>query len=147
MITYYTKEGKSTCADIDHVPFNRLHREDGPALIFSNGRKEWRINGKRHRTNGPAIEWEFGRKDWLINGKLHRLDGPAVEWNDGSKEWYVNSKLHRLDGPAIEWNDGEREYWINGKVIETLEVETWINNNNINLKTKQHQVLFMVVFG
>jgi len=34
----------------------RTHCEDGPAVIFSSGRKDWFIHGDRHRNDGPAIE-------------------------------------------------------------------------------------------
>ena len=124
MITYHTKDGKSTCTYINDIPFNKLHRLDGPAMIYLNGRKEWWVNGKKHRINGPAIIYP-----------------------SGIKKWYKEGKLHRLDGAAVVWFDEEEEYWINGKIIETLEVEFWINNNNINLKTKKHQALFMLMFG
>jgi len=40
------------------------HREDGPALEWANGIKEWYHNGVRHRGDGPAI-----RSSWFINGK------------------------------------------------------------------------------
>ena len=44
-----------------------------------------------HREDGPAIEWVSGNKEWLINGKLHRLDGPALEYVIGySAQWFVN---------------------------------------------------------
>jgi len=33
------------------------HREDGPAIIRSNGNKYWMYNGKYHREDGPAIEF------------------------------------------------------------------------------------------
>jgi len=69
-----------------------LHREDGPAIAYVNGTKEWWLNGKRHRTDGPAIENINGNKEWYLNGKLHREDGPAIEYNDGDKEWYLNDK-------------------------------------------------------
>ena len=46
--------------------------------------------GKLHREDGPAIEWKSGTKEWRINGKLHRIDGPAIEYSDGSKIWYIN---------------------------------------------------------
>jgi len=78
MITFYTKKGKSTCTYIGYVPFK----------------------------------------------KLHRLDGPAIVWYDGDKDWYIN-----------------------GKKLNTKKVEAWIKNNNINLKTKAHQALFMLRFG
>jgi len=44
------------------------HREDGPAIIYSNGDKDWYKNGKRHRLDGPAVDWE-NRKEWCLNGK------------------------------------------------------------------------------
>ena len=46
-----------------------LHREDGPAIEFSNGSKEWFQHGKNHRLNGPAIEWVDGYKEYWINDK------------------------------------------------------------------------------
>jgi len=36
---------------------NHFHREDGPAVEYSNGTKEYWLHGKRHRLDGPAIEW------------------------------------------------------------------------------------------
>jgi hypothetical protein len=90
------------------------HREDGPAIEWANGEKEWFINGDLHREDGPACEWADGEKEWFINGKYHREDGPACEWADGSKEWFINGELHREDGPAIEWANGEKEWFING---------------------------------
>jgi len=32
------------------------------------GIKCWRINGKFHREDGPAIEWFDGDKDWCLDG-------------------------------------------------------------------------------
>ena len=92
-----------------------LHREDGPAIEWSNGDKSWFINGKRHREDGPAIEGSNGSKYWYINGKLHREDGHAVEYSNGTKEWFINDKRHREDGPAIVYRSGTKEWFINGK--------------------------------
>ena len=99
MITYYTKKGKFRTKEWYGVPFNKLHRLDGPAV------------------------WVKGRKEWWINGKRHRLDGPAYI-NNGYNIWFVNSKK-----------------------LNKKEVETWIKLNHINLKTKQHQALFILRFG
>jgi len=57
------------------------------------GNKQW-LNSKneRHRDDGPAIEWIDGTKQWWINGQLHREDGPAIEWAGGKKEWYIKNK-------------------------------------------------------
>ncbi len=65
------------------------HREDGPAVEWNNGDKEWWINNKRHRTDGPAVE-KYYIKEWFINGKRHRNDGPAIEYNNGLRSWYLN---------------------------------------------------------
>jgi len=123
VITYHTKEGKFLVEKYNDIPFNKLHKEDGPAIIT------------------PL------KKEWRQNGKLHRLDGPAIIRDNGQIEWYQNGKLHRLDGPAIIWSNGDEEYLINGKIIETLEVEGWIIQNNIDLKTKMGQSIFILKFG
>jgi hypothetical protein len=51
-------------------------------------RQRWFLNGKLHREDGPAVEWTNGSKSWYLNGNLHREDGPAIEWEakDGSKQ-------------------------------------------------------------
>ena len=70
----------------------QLHREDGPAIVYANGGKEWYRNGLRHRDVGPAVERANGYKEWNHNGHLHRINGPAIEYPNGSKEWYINGK-------------------------------------------------------
>jgi len=49
---------------------NHLHREDAPAMEFSNGDKSWWCHGQRHRLDGPAIEYANGIKFWYYHGKL-----------------------------------------------------------------------------
>lgn len=39
---------------------------------FKNGTKFWRINDAEHnyhREDGPAIEWHNGKKQWFLYGK------------------------------------------------------------------------------
>ena len=55
-----------------------------------NGDKAWYLNGELHREDGPAIEWTDGSKFWFFNGKRHRGDGPAVEGVGGFKQWFLN---------------------------------------------------------
>jgi hypothetical protein len=93
----------------------KLHREDGPAVEYSDGHKEWWVNGKPHRENGPAIKWCNGDKEWYWDGERHRKDGPAVECINGYKAWYNNGKRHNIYGPAIIYVNGYKEYWIEGK--------------------------------
>lgn len=49
----------------------------------------WYLNGKRHREDGPAVEYTNGDKYWFLNDELHREDGPAVEYSHGGKVWYL----------------------------------------------------------
>jgi hypothetical protein len=81
------------------------------------------IKGKLvHREDGPAMEWGNGDKDYLQYGKVHRIGGPAREWINGSKEYYENGKRHREDGAAAIYNNGKRkiyEYWLCGKKFKT----------------------------
>lgn len=95
---------------------NILHREDGPAIEYDNGNKEYWFMGKLHREGGPAIDYANGQKEYYVNYKLHREDGPAFEHADGHKKYYVNDILHREDGPAIIGTNGYEEYWVNGKL-------------------------------
>lgn len=34
---------------------DKLHCEEGPAIVWASGREAWFLNGKRHRADGPAI--------------------------------------------------------------------------------------------
>jgi hypothetical protein len=61
--------------------------EDGDKLYYSD--REMKI---RHREDGPAVEWSDGYKAWWLNGKLHREDGPAIEHVNGDKSWWLNGK-------------------------------------------------------
>ena len=96
---------------------DQLHREDGPAVEWNNGSKEWWLNDKLHREDGPAVEYSYGHKSWYLNGKRHREDGPAVEWSNGDEYWLINGKLHREDGPAAEYTNGDKHWFINGKKV------------------------------
>ncbi len=60
----------------------------------NEGRVEYFIKGTHilHREDGPAIELSDGRREWFINGTLHRVDGPAVIYWHGFKEWYLNGR-------------------------------------------------------
>ena len=50
------------------------------------------VNGELHRDNGPAVEWASGSKEWWFNGEYHRVDGPAMELANGRKEWLFHGK-------------------------------------------------------
>ena len=88
-----------------------LHREDGPAVEWSNGVKEWWQYGELHREDGPAIDAPNGDKLWSYCGQTHRLDGPAIEWDTGAKEWYLlGHKMTEMQFNAFkEWHETRRK--------------------------------------
>jgi hypothetical protein len=78
------------------------------------GTQYWYLNGFRHREDGPAIIYSNGEQNWYLNGLFHREDGPAVIYPNGTQEWYINGKCHREDGPAIIYSDGTQYWYLNG---------------------------------
>ena len=54
-------------------------------------------NGRHHCQDGPALEWSDGGKEYQRNGYLHRIDGPAVERPNGDDEWYWYGQLMTFD--------------------------------------------------
>jgi hypothetical protein len=110
-----------TCDEIRWTLNGKLHRTDGPAIIYVDGLQEWYVNDKRHRTDGPAVIDADGLQMWYKDGKLHRTDGPAFIRTDGSQMWYIDGKLHRTDGPALIYADGSQEWYVHGNHMKTLD--------------------------
>jgi hypothetical protein len=126
--TFYYSDKKMT----------EYHREDGPAVEYSYGAKEWYLNGNPHREDGPAVEDADGTKEWYLNGRLHREDGPAYEGADGTKGWWLNGQPHREDGPAYEYPNGFKIWYLNGVRLSKEEWENQVMKKktiNINGKT------------
>lgn len=46
-----------------------LHREGGPALIYTDGTECWYRNGHLHREDGAACNFIGGHKEWWIDGR------------------------------------------------------------------------------
>ena len=54
--------------------------------------------GELHRDDGPAKIWSNGTQEWYQHGELHREDGPAREEPDGTQHWYWH-------GQEITWDE------------------------------------------
>lgn len=89
----------------------RPHREDGPAVTYTDGSEYWYLHGNLHRDGGPAISYAGGTKKWYRHGKQHRDGGPAAIFPDGRQEWFQNNERHREDGPAVIDVDGIPIAW------------------------------------
>lgn len=109
---------------------DRLHREDGPAVIFfdkEEGKwiKEWWINGNKLKEEKELPVYkvvnENNRTIYYKDGKFHREDGPAVIYkNDHHKDyhelWYKDGKLHRENGPAVVYPNEVQKWYKDGKL-------------------------------
>jgi len=134
-----------------------LHRENGPAVIHSEGGEEWFSNGKRHREDGPAVTRSDGRKEWWVNDELHREGKPAIVAPGGREEWYVHNKKHRLDGPAFSYPSGYSEWWVNDKLhredgpaviyVDRIGQDEWYWQGQRILDPRSHPQLAKFVNG
>ena len=86
-----------------------LHREDGPAVEFASGFKEWHVNGQLHREDGPAFEYADVYKSWWVNG----LRLTEEEFND------LNKGVVTFDEIAEKFDEG-----VERRIIHTLPLET-----------------------
>jgi len=46
-------------------------------IKFHDGTREWRLDGKLHREDGPAIEWANGKRTWWLYGV--QQEAPEIE--------------------------------------------------------------------
>jgi hypothetical protein len=61
--------------------------------FYPNGYKEYLdSDGHLHNDNGPAVIYFNGDKQWYCHGRFHRLDGPAIEYTDGYECWFYHGK-------------------------------------------------------
>lgn len=82
------------------LPNGDLHNFDGPALVrvYNNGQtsEEWYDGGKLSRYNGPAIVTSDGTKDYYIDG--HDVSDQVYKWlSDKGYEWETMSHRERLE--------------------------------------------------
>lgn len=92
-------------------------------LVVNNEIKYWYQNNRLHREDGPAVIYPNGVSEWYSKGKLHRLDGPAIEYPDGTGFWMQYNKLHREDGPAVERPDQCKTYYLEGVFVPVSSPE------------------------
>lgn len=100
MARYFEADKNST---IRYYLDGLLHREDGPAVVYLDGGKEWSLMGRRHRIDGPALEYPgVGILEWYVDGLLHNEDGPAVTYDNGFKSYYLNN-IRISESEFIMW--------------------------------------------
>ena len=119
--------------------------EEGDLLdgVYDSGEViEYFSDGKLHRDDGPAIEYPDGHKEWWCHGKIHREGGPALIWCDGDKEWWVNGQVHREDGPAVEEDNGHKEWWWQDRKLDVCqwnEITKFYSDEDVTLLKLQYE--------
>lgn len=98
--------------------------DDGGRDYFT---QEWWGDGKLHREDGPAVIYPFGTKEWWIKGRRHREDGPAIESPDGHREFWLNGNL-LSEEEFNQWLDKKR---LNEKLHSTLPPKPMIKRGKI----------------
>lgn len=66
-----------------------------------NGTFWYDEEGRFHREDGPAVDWNTGLKQWRIHGNAHRLDGPAIIRENGTFDWCINN--HYVTDLIFSW--------------------------------------------
>lgn len=59
-----------------HNEDGQLHRDDGPSVIYANGREEWYQNGQLHREDGPAINTYRVKNGTKMDNNIEMMDLP-----------------------------------------------------------------------
>jgi len=118
-LAYDRLEIEDTSSEATYISYGDIQSQEVDSkdlirTINKYGTIIYELNGQFHRDDGPAIEYTDGTKKWYLNGFLHRTDGPAVEYADGGELWYADNRLHRDDGPAVKFANGEKHWYKKG---------------------------------
>ena len=74
------------------------------------GTKRWFKDDVLHRDDGPAVIYTNGDQCWYKEGKLHRDDGPAVICTSGTHYWYKYDKPYEPSAHELMiWKMNEKE--------------------------------------
>lgn len=90
-------------------------------------RVEFYLNGEKHREEGPAVEWKDGGKEWWFEGKRHNEDGPAIEMNNGAKYWYIFGKQY-TEADFSQWKMKKE---LNEKLQNNFELKPSVKTRKI----------------
>lgn len=107
------------------VKNRELHREDGPAVEYFDGSKDFYLEGRRLQKDDYLREILYMKNQAKINKteeifKLTGFDSIPVNYSgviediNGDRYWVKNGITHREDGPAIERASGLKIWILNG---------------------------------
>ena len=83
----------------------------------------WYKEGKLHREDGPAVTYSNGAKIWYLDGEFHREGGPAIE-SKSCDEWYINGVLQKRVIRKSWCNENEITTYYDGDIVRSENSET-----------------------
>lgn len=69
-------------------PLARIHRDDGPAVIYPGGFKIWAKFGSSVRSLNA-----LGIVTWFNKHQVSRINGVSIDHTNGYKQWYSAGKV------------------------------------------------------
>ena len=67
--------------------------------VYEDGTKEWNLDNELHREDGPALEYFYGIKNWFLNGveyteeEFNKKMAPTVEMTMAEVEEALGRKV------------------------------------------------------
>jgi hypothetical protein len=98
-----------------------MNYEEYTVRVYHNGGIRWFDKEmKLHRENGPAVEWDNGYKEYYKHGILHNLNGFARIFGGGTGEYYIEGKSYskQIFDKEVARIKGNQEDPFDGKSVE-----------------------------
>jgi len=68
-----------------------------------------KLSDEERREKPYCIEYSDGGKDWILNGTPHRENGPAIVYPCGSICWFINGLLYSFEEWCNKLNKTDEE--------------------------------------
>ena len=93
----------------------------------SDGTQYWYKDDKLHRDDGPAVIYPDGYQAWWKDGNLHREDGPAIIYPNRRQSWYINDKdiTDDITNWAKDRNIDLNNFSDDDKMVLKIELKMW----------------------
>ena len=101
--------------------------------VYPNGSKFWWLNEELHREDGPAIEWLDGTKEWYLNGV--ELSEQDFNTRMNTKELTINQIEELLVGDKWYIKIRDSQTLSEVKIIEVTEKTVLLSWENL-IKTR-----------
>lgn len=111
---------------------------------------EYLKKGKLHKDDGPAVIYDTGYQAWYQEGLLHREDGPAVIHPNGHQEyWLLGCRLQEQNTFFFE-NErylGFSKYnYLASLFMKEYGWQQWLKGFELCFNTLTHNFVYRVIY-